>query len=140
MHGGLMGMLEKAIDPLTALIGLPTSAYVAQHPEVAFSGGMILVAGFFRRDFGAAGLWQLYIAKAIGPVQVLVAAVTLTLFLPCIAQFLVMKKERGIWVTLAMTTFIIFVAFGVGYLLRIGLEASGLNLVLDPAAMSRATR
>lgn len=137
MHGGLLGMLEKALDPLTALIGLPTSSYVAHHPEVAFSGGMILVAGFFRRDFGAAGLWQLYITQAIGPVQVLVAAVTLTLFLPCVAQFMVMKKERGLWVTLAMTIFIIIVAFGVGYLLRIGLEVSGLHLILDPTAMSR---
>lgn len=137
MHGGLLGMLEKALDPLTALIGLPTSSYVAQHPEVAFSGGMILVAGFFRRDFGAAGLWHLYITGAIGPVQVLVAAVTLTLFLPCVAQFMVMKKERGLWVTLAMVTFIIIVAFGVGYLLRIGLEASGMHLILDPTAMSR---
>ena len=134
-HGGLIGMLERALDPLTALIGLPTSAYVAAHPEIAFSGGMVLVAGFFRRDFGAAGLWHLYLTQAIGPLQVLVAAVTLTLFLPCVAQFLVMKKERGLWVTLAMTGFILVVAFTVGYLLRIGLEASGLHLILDPAAM-----
>lgn len=125
-HGGLFGLLERALDPLAALIGLPTSAEVARNPALGFSGGAILLAGFFRRDFGAAGLWHLFVTGLISPLQVLVSAVTLTLFLPCVAQFLVMKRERGLWPTLAMTAFIVVVAFGVGYLLRIGLTASGL--------------
>jgi ferrous iron transport protein B len=108
-----------------------------RNPALGFSGGTILLAGFFRRDFGAAGLWHLFISGLITPAQVLVASVTLTLFLPCVAQFLVMRKERGWWPTLAMTALIIVVAFGVGYLLRIGLHATGVDhiLILNKAAM-----
>jgi len=134
-HHGLLGYVERGLDPLAALIGLPTSADVARNPALEFSGGTILLGGFFRRDFGAAGLWHLFRSGLINPVQVLVSAVTLTLFLPCIAQFLVMKRERGLWVTLAMTAFIIVVAFGIGYLLRIGLEASHLQFILNKDAI-----
>ncbi|MHB9132335.1 MAG: ferrous iron transport protein B [Armatimonadota bacterium] len=134
-HHGLLGMLERGLDPLVALIGLPTSADVARNSALEFSGGTILLAGFFRRDFGAAGLWHLFRSGMISPVQVLTAAVTLTLFLPCVAQFMVMKRERGLWTTLAMTVFILVVAFGVGYLLRIGLQASNLHLILDKGAI-----
>ena len=35
----------------------------------------------------------------------------------------------------AMTGFIVIVAFGVGYLLRIGLEASSIHLILNEAAI-----
>jgi len=134
-HHGLFGFIERGLDPLAALIGLPTSADVARNPALEFSGGTILLAGFFRRDFGAAGLWHLFRSGLITPVQVLVAAVTLTLFLPCVAQFLVMKRERGLWTTLAMTGFIIVVAFAVGYLLRLGLQASHLQLILNKDAI-----
>ncbi|HEX2950501.1 MAG TPA: ferrous iron transport protein B [Armatimonadota bacterium] len=136
-HHGLLGMVERGLDPLASLIGLPTSADVARNPALEFSGGTILVAGFFRRDFGAAGLWHLFSSGLITPLQVLVASVTLTLFLPCMAQFLVMKKERGLWTTLAMTVFIVVVAFGVGYLLRMGLHATGIHLLLDKAAIPK---
>jgi len=130
-HHGLFGMAERALDPLASLIGLPTSADVARQPALEFSGGTILLAGFFRRDFGAAGLWHLFQSGLITPAQVLVSAVTLTLFLPCIAQFMVMKKERGWKATLLITGFILIVAFAVGYLLRIGLHASGIQFIMD---------
>ena len=133
-HHGLFGMIERALDPLVRLIGLPTSADVARDPRLQFTGGTILLAGFFRRDFGAAGLWQLFRSGLIAPVQVLVTAVTLTLFLPCVAQFLVMKRERGLKMALAMSVFIVVVAFGVGYLLRLGLEATHLHLILNRGA------
>ncbi len=132
-HHGFFGMLERGLDPLAALIGLPTTADVVRHPELQFTGGAILLGGFFRRDFGAAGLWHLFQAHLISAAQVLTASVTLTLFLPCIAQFLVMKRERGLGPTLVMTAFILVVAFGVGALLRIGLQASHLALTLDMA-------
>jgi ferrous iron transport protein B len=134
-HHGLFGMLERALDPLAALIGLPTTADVAQNPKFEYAGGTILLAGFFRRDFGAAGLWHLFRGGLISPVQVLTAAVTLTLFMPCVAQFLVMKRERGWRTALAMAAFVVVVAFGVGYLLRIGLEATHLQLLLNRDAM-----
>ena len=49
--------------------------------------------GFFRRDYGAAGLAK--IADSLTGAELVTAAVVLTLFLPCIAQFLVVWKERG---------------------------------------------
>lgn len=84
----------------------------------------------------AAGLWHLFREGLITPVQVLVAAVTFTLFLPCIAQFLMMKKELGLKATLLMSIFIVIVAFGVGYLLRVGLETSGIHLILNRQAVA----
>jgi ferrous iron transport protein B len=47
-----------------------------------------------------------------------VAAVTLTLFIPCIAQFLIMKKERGMKVAGSIGLFVSFLAFGSGWLLN----------------------
>ncbi len=49
------------------------------------------VMGFVRRDYGAAGLLNMQLS----PLQAVVALVTITLFVPCIAQFSVMIKERG---------------------------------------------
>jgi ferrous iron transport protein B len=123
-HHGLFGIIERGLDPLAALIGLPTSADVANNPALKFTGGTILLSGFFRRDFGAAGLADLFAKGLLSPVQVIVSAVTFTLFLPCIAQFLVMKKERGLWTSIGMAVFVLIVSFGVGALLRIGLEAA----------------
>jgi ferrous iron transport protein B len=50
------------------------------------------VMGMVRRDFGAAGLYQL----ALTPNQIVVALVAITLFTPCIASLMVMLKERGL--------------------------------------------
>jgi ferrous iron transport protein B len=51
--------------------------------------------------------------------QLTVAAITLTLFLPCIAQFLVMQKERGTKVTLWISAGVLVTAFSVGYLTHV---------------------
>jgi ferrous iron transport protein B len=50
------------------------------------------VMGMVRRDFGAAGLYQLPLTSS----QIVVALVTITLFTPCIASVMVMLKERGL--------------------------------------------
>ena len=134
-HHGLFGLVERALDPLGAMIGLPTMAQVANDPSIEFSGGAILLAGFFRRDYGAAGLWHLFRSGILSPTQVLVAAVTLTLFLPCMAQFLVMKKERGLRTALAMAGVALFVAFTAGALLRLALDSSRIHLILNQAAI-----
>jgi ferrous iron transport protein B len=57
-----------------------------------------------------------------------VAAVTLTLFLPCIAQFLIMKKERGLRTTLLMSAFITVFAFSAGWLTNLVLNLTGVQL------------
>jgi ferrous iron transport protein B len=81
--------------------------------------------GFFRRDYGAAGLYDLNQQGALSPVQLTVAAATLTLFIPCVAQFLMMLKERGVRVALAIVAFVVPFAFGVGALLNVVLRGLG---------------
>jgi ferrous iron transport protein B len=55
-------------------------------------------------------------------VQLTVAAVTLTLFIPCVAQFLMMLKERGVKTAVGMLAFITPFAFGAGFLLNLVLR------------------
>jgi ferrous iron transport protein B len=47
--------------------------------------------GLIRRDFGAAGFFSMHLVGS----QMLVAMVTITLFVPCMASALVVLKERG---------------------------------------------
>jgi ferrous iron transport protein B len=91
------------LTPVMRMLGLPQEASAA------------FILGFFRRDFGAAGLYDLQTNGLLNPVQLTVAAVTLTLFVPCVAQFLVMQKERG-WRT-SLTIFVVVtgLAFSVGW-------------------------
>ncbi len=51
----------------------------------------VFIMGLIRRDFGAAGLTGM----DLDPAQLIVALITITLFVPCIASVIVMFKERG---------------------------------------------
>lgn len=107
--GKITNFFEKAVTALTPLmsaIGLPKQAAVA------------FIFGFFRRDYGAAGLYDLQTKGLLDPRQLAVAAVTLTLFIPCVAQFLMMKKERGLKVSLLIFVLVSSIAFGSGYLIN----------------------
>ncbi|WP_155402089.1 hypothetical protein [Methanosarcina mazei] len=53
--------------------------------RAAFPDCCVFLFGFFRRDFGAAGLYGMHDAGLLTGVQLVVAAITLTLFMPCIA-------------------------------------------------------
>jgi ferrous iron transport protein B len=93
--------------PLVAgLLGLP-----------AETAGVFLI-GFLRRDFGAAGLFTLARSGLLTTNQLVVSLVVITLFIPCIANLLIIVREHGrrtaIWV--AATVFPL--AFGVGALLN----------------------
>jgi len=76
--------------------------------------------GFLRRDFGAVYILD----AATGPVptlsahQILVAMVTITLFMPCIANFLMIAKEHGQKTAWRMAAFIFPFAFFVGGLVN----------------------
>jgi ferrous iron transport protein B len=59
----------------------------------------------------------------LDPVQVLVATVTITLFIPCIASFFMIVKERGWRTALAVAAFVLSLALGVGALLNLALRA-----------------
>ena len=103
--GSLTGLLDgatRALVPAVRAIGLPDGAAPA------------FLYGFFRRDFGAAGLYDLARHGVLDVPALTTAAVTITLFVPCIAQFLVMRKERGLKVALGVLATATVVAFLVG--------------------------
>ena len=82
---GALAWITQAALPLTVgWLGLP--------PEAATA----FVMGFVRRDFGAAGFFTMSLTAQ----QLVVAMVTVTLFVPCIASIMVILKERG-WAYLA---------------------------------------
>lgn len=111
---GLFDLTVSALVPLVRWIGLPDEAAVA------------FLFGFFRRDFGAAGLYDL--RTAMSGAQLLIATTTMTLFLPCIAQFSVTIKEHGWKTALVISAFIFPFAFLVGGLLNWILTALGVAL------------
>lgn len=110
---GALDWLVGVMQPVMRLLGLPKETAAA------------FIIGFFRRDFGAAGLYDLQTNGLLNPVQLTVAAVTLTLFVPCVAQFLVMKKERGWKVSLSIFALVTILAFSVGFGLNRLLLATG---------------
>jgi ferrous iron transport protein B len=104
--------VEQAGRPVvTGLLGLPPEASQA------------FVIGFLRRDFGAAGLFRLAETGALDTSQVLVAAVTITLFIPCIAHLFMIVRERGLRTALAVAAFVIPFAVAMGALVRVALRA-----------------
>ena len=111
---GLFDLVVSALVPLVRWIGLPDETAVA------------FLFGFFRRDYGAAGLYDL--RDMMSGMQLLVATTTMTLFVPCIAQFSVTLKERGWKTALAIDAFIFPFAFLVGGLLYRLLLILGMTL------------
>jgi ferrous iron transport protein B len=103
----LLGGIQRAAEPLlSGLLGLPRETAEA------------FVVGFLRRDFGAAGLYRLAEDGRLDIAQILVATVTITLFIPCVANFLMIVKERGWRTGLAIAAFIFPFALAVGALLN----------------------
>jgi ferrous iron transport protein B len=113
---GVFGMLVNALAVIVQAIGLPKETAVA------------FLFGFFRRDYGAAGLYDLHNAGVLSGVPLVVAAVTLTLFVPCVAQFMITAKERGWRTAIAMALFIFPYAFFMGWLVNLILTKLGVQL------------
>ncbi|WP_371368816.1 Fe(2+) transporter FeoB [Sporomusa rhizae] len=99
-YSGILNELIQCFEPAMLFIGLP--------PEAA----QTFLLGFFRRDYGAAGLYDLTIAGKLTDTQLVIAAIAITLFVPCIAQFAVMAKERGMVTAVTMVILIVLIAFG----------------------------
>jgi ferrous iron transport protein B len=95
----VINLLKKPVE----LIGLPVEA------------AKVFLFGFFRRDYGAAGLYDISKQGALNDVQLVVACVALTLFLPCVAQFLMNVKERGWNTGIGISVFILMISFGAAY-------------------------
>ncbi len=107
---------QAAIIPAIRLLDMPPEASTA------------FLFGFFRRDYGAAGLYDLYENNLLNGNQVTVAAIVMTLFLPCVAQFLVMCKERGTRLTILISMGILAIAYASGIVVNLGLKLFRISL------------
>lgn len=108
---GALAAITRAARPLvTGALGLP-----AQTAEV-------FVMGFLRRDYGAAGLFSLAREGALSGTQSVVALTVMTLFVPCVANLLMIIKERGLRTGLAILAAVTVIAIGTGAALHFGLR------------------
>jgi ferrous iron transport protein B len=110
----LLDAITRAGEPIvTGVLGLPAEASAA------------FLIGFLRRDFAATRLFDMSRGGGLDVVQLVVAMVTITLFIPCIANVFMIAKERG-WKTAgAMAAFIFPLAFAMGGLVRVTMLALG---------------
>jgi ferrous iron transport protein B len=111
----ILTLLEKAASPVVVYwLGLPSKVTEA------------FIIGFLRRDYGAAGLFVLAKEGHLNAHQILVSLVTITLFIPCIAQFFMMIKERGLRKALWISVAVIPIAFGMGGMVNLLLSIFGI--------------
>ncbi|MCF8308285.1 MAG: ferrous iron transport protein B [Bacteroidales bacterium] len=104
----------NGLEPLIRGIGLPEESSKA------------FLFGFFRRDYGVAGLYQMQ--DLLNANQLAISAVVLTLFVPCIAQLMVMFKERGAKMAAGIFIFVLVLAFSTGWLLNFVLQTFNITL------------
>jgi ferrous iron transport protein B len=103
---GILNQIIKLGEPLVSgWLGLPPEASAA------------FLVGFLRRDFGATGLFVMQSEGLLSPIQIVVAMVTITLFVPCLASVLMIAKERSWKTVICMVALITPLAFIVGGLL-----------------------
>ena len=113
----LLIVLQRVLSPIVVDgLGLPAAASNA------------FVIGFLRRDYGAAGLFAMQRAGGLTANQTVIALTVITLFIPCVANFLVMVRERGMRAALAIAGFIIVYAFGFGALMHAAFTYFGVTL------------
>lgn len=106
----LLVWLEATASPIIVnLLGLPEKATA------------VFLMGFLRRDYGAAGIFDLARQGLLNEDQIIVSLITLTLFVPCLAAFFMIIKERGTKTALLMLSLITVFAFLIG---------GGVNLIL----------
>jgi ferrous iron transport protein B len=98
------------------LLGLPAKATEA------------FLIGFLRRDYGAAGLFNLANQGLLDANQIVVSVITITLFMPCIANLLMIIKELGLRIAFWMSVFIVPFAFLVGGFINHTLKFLGIEL------------
>lgn len=107
----ILKVIRRVAAPVvTGVLGLPDGATDA------------FLLGFLRRDYGAAGLFMMSEDGMLTPLQSVVSLVTITLFVPCLAHLLMMVKERGLKMSLAMMAVIVPAAIVFGGLLNLGLR------------------
>jgi ferrous iron transport protein B len=108
---GALEWLATAARPIvTGALGLPPRA------------AEVFIMGFLRRDYGAAGLFKMSQDGMLSGVQAVVALTVMTLFVPCVANLLMIIKERGLKVGVAILTFVTIVAVTTGAALNLALR------------------
>jgi ferrous iron transport protein B len=114
---GLLKHVVRLSEPLVSgLLGLPEQA------------ATVFLMGFLRRDYGAAGLFDMARQGQLDTIQTVVGLVVMTLFVPCIANFFVMVKEQGLRNTMLMVGFILAYAISVGAILNGLFRTLGVSL------------
>lgn len=104
---GLLELIQRAASPVVnGLLNLPTEA------------ANMFVIGFLRRDFGATGFWEMSKEGRLDTIQVVVSLIAITLFMPCIAQFFVTIRERGIKTAMGIAGFTLTFSIGVAALIN----------------------
>ena len=113
---GALALITAAARPIvTGALGLPVES------------AEVFIMGFLRRDYGAAGLFKLAGSGSLSGVQSVVALTVMTLFVPCVANLLMIVRERGVRTGLAILGSVTLIALGTGAGLHFALTALGVH-------------
>ena len=104
--GVLAALIQAARPIVTGALGLPPAA------------APVFVMGFLRRDYGAAGLFSMAESGALSAAQSVVALTVMTLFVPCVANLLMIIRERGVRTGFAILAAVTAIALGAGTVLN----------------------
>jgi len=107
--GALVWLADASRPVVSGWLGLPHET------------AEIFIMGFLRRDYGAAGLFNLSRQGLLTGVQAVVALTVMTLFVPCVANFLMIVRERGPKVAFAILLLVTVIAVTTGTVLNHGL-------------------
>jgi ferrous iron transport protein B len=113
---GLLAVLTRAGEPLVSgVLGLPR--------EMAG----VFIMGFLRRDYGAAGMFSMASAGQLSGTQAVVGLTVMTLFVPCIANFLMIVRERGAKTGVAILAIVTPIAILTGAALNYVFQTFGVS-------------
>jgi ferrous iron transport protein B len=104
--GALPGLIRLSEPIVSGFLGLPRESAEA------------FLVGFLRRDFAATRLFDMSRSSGLSTIQLVVSMVTITLFIPCIANVFMIVKERGLKTAAMMVALVFPLAVLVGGLVR----------------------
>jgi ferrous iron transport protein B len=116
VSGGLRFVYTAVRPVVVGFLGLPVET------------AQVFIVGFFRRDYGAAGLYKLWEDGLLAGNQIVVALLVMSLFLPCLATLIVMIKELGLRWALGILLFVMAMSLLSGGLLNLVLGLSGITI------------
>ena len=114
--GGIRFIYAITKPIIHGFLGLPVESVTA------------FIVGFFRRDFGAAGLYKLWESGVLAGNQVFISLVVMSLFIPCLATTIVIVKELGLKYSILIFLLVITLSILTGGILNFLLNT--FNIVL----------